>query len=147
MVMPRPAGDESGSSLVTFTADGVAADAVVATITSAFEAAGMRCGPARDLGGAVTIAVKEGRRRFGVLLGELPDEPRWLLSISSGVRPVMAMLGARADDERRTVAETVHAALAAHPAIGGLRWYTAVDWRDRRHDRARPTPSDGADPT
>lgn len=145
MLPHQPDRDGAGTerSEATFAADGLATDDVVALLRHGLEVAGHRCGRATDLGGPVSLRVRVGRRDFGLLLGPLPDDDRWLVAVSSGVRPVMRLLGDRADTPRRTLTGAIHDVLAAHPAVGDLRWWTPVDRRDHP-DRWARHPHDAA---
>lgn len=133
VVLPRQPdrdGAATERSEVTFAADGLSTEDVVALLRTGLDRAGHRCGRAADLGGPMSLRVRIGRRDFGLLLGPLPAEARWLVSTSSGVRPAMRLLGDRADDQRRELTATLHDVLSSHPAISDVRWWTPLDRRD-----------------
>lgn len=114
--------------------------ALARALTAALGDAGFDCERPGDLGGPVSITMRLGRREFSLLLGELGEERRWLVSTSSGVMPLMAVLGDKADRQHRLLVATVHDALVALPAVDDIRWYTAEDWKQGRTDNWAATP-------
>lgn len=136
---PDRDGAATERSEVTFAADDLSVDEVVELVRSGLEHAGHRCRRPTDLGGPVSVRVRVGRRDFGLLLGPLPADERWLVSASSGVRPAMRLLGDRADDQRRQLTAALHDVLASHPAVTDVRWWTPLDRRDHP-DRWAPHP-------
>jgi len=143
MSAPPPSGDEVARSEVTFATIDPDLDtpAVAVHLAAALTDAGFRCDAPRDIGGPVSLRVRAGRRGFSLLIGQLPGERRWLVSTSSGVMPMMRLLGDRADDQRRELVTAIHEALAARPELVDIRWFAPGARRGADDDPWAATPS------
>lgn len=132
--------DPTPRSEATFTYRGDDAATLAAALTDPLVDAGFSCGPAQDLGGAVRMGVSRGRRRFAVLVGRLPDEPTWLLAVSSGVAPAMRLLGRDATDDQLLVLDAVHRGLTDSEGVADLRWHLPQDRAAGRLEQSTETP-------
>ncbi|MGY6501295.1 MAG: hypothetical protein ACXIVQ_10450 [Acidimicrobiales bacterium] len=134
--------DPSPRSDATFTWTGDDAATLAAALTGTLGEAGFSCATPQDLGGAVRMGVSRGRRRFALLVGQLPGEPTWLLAVSSGVAPAMRLLGRDAADDQILVLDAVHRALTDSPEVSDLRWHRPDDRAAGRSDQAAASPRD-----